>query len=877
MLGWSINCFGEIPVYRLYNTVLKVHLYSTDTNEKAVLEANPDWNYEGAVWNGYESNTGQYPVYRLYSPVLGKHLFTMDENEKNVLNAGPNWQFEMIAWYANATPDTGDIPIYRLYSDGLKQHLYTADKNEKDTLDGNGVWVYEGIAYYTSPISTLAPDADNNKIVQVVTNETEYGELDDLEPEEESDIRLSTDSINSSGILETSKKKFEITLTSEIGSILEGNIDIVLFSGNTVTDVSTLFDYNSQTNKLSIPENKINNFYGLLGSDFIKLIINGQDSLGASFSRTITFLYGFGQINGTLVNDNGQPYLGLEGEKVKLSGGFKGTTTEVSIEAGSRFSFRDLPSDTYNLSLITDNFKIAAASILISLDSQSVEVTPQVIDLKIDLKNKSPQIVKSAKIAMNEVSQKRLDYHNKMKDKLNIAQSKTANNEELYGTITVTSDSEGFSISESKNIEIPQGITEIKVVATVISAEFPVWTTVQSEYNDAWQYIYSVGSQVEHQQGNVNSTHASTDTITFNKTFEINQSSDSSPLKVTLFASVTNIGDSIIPTSVTLEVYKAEKELTVNKFIHKEGLGYAKDRWHIGVGGTSHKKWSGIVEYSPKDSELRSAECDFVTSNIRHPIDHTDIEIESAGKAMLKMGFSGSGDFTSWVSTHGKIECTFEAFTVENDIITTNEPVNMKMESGKDDLIPLTRYSFGNRYGTRDIGGDDWMRSRTRSFMVGTGSFLIYNDASREHGGCFVRDSHYSIYNTSKSSGCSKSIRDHASHRAGTSIDALYPTAVFISPANLKNKLAQASNTPSVADEIKTWVTEARSGIDKITLSDDVELVYIAKANWMKNLLIDGIDESGNAMKGLSEWTTKSAKVMPYGGHRDHIHIEFLP
>lgn len=158
VIGWSfIDCFAEIPVYRLYNTVLKVHLYSTDANEKAVLEANPDWNYEGVVWNGYESGVGQNPIYRLYSQMLGKHLFTMDENEKNVLDAGDVWQFESISWYANATPMDGDIPIYRLYSDILKQHLYTADENEKNTLDGNGVWVYEGIAFYTSPSTDTSP------------------------------------------------------------------------------------------------------------------------------------------------------------------------------------------------------------------------------------------------------------------------------------------------------------------------------------------------------------------------------------------------------------------------------------------------------------------------------------------------------------------------------------------------------------------------------------------------------------------------------------------------------------------------------------------------------------------------------------------------
>ncbi|MDM8539868.1 RHS repeat-associated core domain-containing protein [Desulfococcaceae bacterium HSG9] len=164
---WSGNCFAEIPVYRLYNTVSKTHLYSTDANEKDILEAHPDWNYEGIAWYGYESDAGQYPVYRLYSPGLGKHLFTMDENEKNFLEVGPVWRFELIAWYSDSISDlsfiksgsTSDIPIYRLYSDLLKQHLFTADVNEKNTLDGNGVWVYEGIAFYAAGASesTLSP------------------------------------------------------------------------------------------------------------------------------------------------------------------------------------------------------------------------------------------------------------------------------------------------------------------------------------------------------------------------------------------------------------------------------------------------------------------------------------------------------------------------------------------------------------------------------------------------------------------------------------------------------------------------------------------------------------------------------------------------
>ncbi|MDM8543311.1 SGNH/GDSL hydrolase family protein [Desulfococcaceae bacterium HSG9] len=161
VIGWGSNCFGEIPIYRLYNNVAKVHLYSADSNEKAVLAATPDWSYECVAWQGYESDTGQYPVYRLYSPTLGKHLFTIDENEKNVLDSGSNWRYEMIAFYANVNPVAGDIPIYRLYNDSIKQHLFTADENEKNTLADAGTWKYEGIAYYTMPASCQSIDFRN--------------------------------------------------------------------------------------------------------------------------------------------------------------------------------------------------------------------------------------------------------------------------------------------------------------------------------------------------------------------------------------------------------------------------------------------------------------------------------------------------------------------------------------------------------------------------------------------------------------------------------------------------------------------------------------------------------------------------------------------
>ncbi|HFH9837816.1 TPA: ZmpA/ZmpB/ZmpC family metallo-endopeptidase [Streptococcus suis] len=130
------------PVYRLYHSGLKVHLYTTDTNELTVLKQRGDWRYEGISWKT-ETSKGD-PVYRLYHPTIKVHLYTRDKNEYTVL-AQRGWKQEGIAYRSY-----GPVPIYRLYHTGLKKHLYTRDTNERDILKTRG-WIYEGIAWYSQP------------------------------------------------------------------------------------------------------------------------------------------------------------------------------------------------------------------------------------------------------------------------------------------------------------------------------------------------------------------------------------------------------------------------------------------------------------------------------------------------------------------------------------------------------------------------------------------------------------------------------------------------------------------------------------------------------------------------------------------------------
>ncbi|MCP1639539.1 hypothetical protein J2T50_001239 [Streptococcus gallinaceus] len=135
MLGTTVQ--ADTPLYRLYNKGLKVHLYTKDTNEYAVLGTR-GWSQEGVAWNT-EDQQGE-PVYRLYNRGLKVHLYTKDANEYAVLETR-GWSQEGVAFRS-----FGETPVYRLYNRGLKKHLYTKDANEYAVLATRG-WSQEGVAF----------------------------------------------------------------------------------------------------------------------------------------------------------------------------------------------------------------------------------------------------------------------------------------------------------------------------------------------------------------------------------------------------------------------------------------------------------------------------------------------------------------------------------------------------------------------------------------------------------------------------------------------------------------------------------------------------------------------------------------------------------
>lgn len=246
---------------------------------------------------------------------------------------------------------------------------------------------------------------------QIINDVSEHdGSYSEEAPD--SDLILTIESINSRGVLEASANKFEINFTSNTGATFkfDEETEITLYSGEAVK-ITDFFNFDETNNLLYVKEESLFNFTSLLQqtNDLIELGISGYDSYGFDISKEVSFYYSYGVIKGTLVDENGNAYGGLEGETIEIRGGFNRKTYNAIIKADSTFEFIDLPADTYNVNLLTSDFKIAVSSVLIDFSSPNIEISPQVIDLQTADTNSG---VKAKKFSATlKASPERLQYH----------------------------------------------------------------------------------------------------------------------------------------------------------------------------------------------------------------------------------------------------------------------------------------------------------------------------------------------------------------------------------------------------------------------------------------------------------------------------------
>ena len=146
------------PVYRFYNPISRGHFFTTSTQERDTVLANPQWQYtfEGVGFQASASaGTNLLPVYRFYNPISKGHFFTTSESEKNNVIANPQWQysFEGIGFYAYGSSANLGADVYRFYNATSRGHFFTISEAERNNVLANPQWQYtaEGVGFEAKP------------------------------------------------------------------------------------------------------------------------------------------------------------------------------------------------------------------------------------------------------------------------------------------------------------------------------------------------------------------------------------------------------------------------------------------------------------------------------------------------------------------------------------------------------------------------------------------------------------------------------------------------------------------------------------------------------------------------------------------------------
>uniref|UniRef100_A0A914WWQ9 Peptidase M12A domain-containing protein n=1 Tax=Plectus sambesii TaxID=2011161 RepID=A0A914WWQ9_9BILA len=133
--GSACNYGGALtPLYRMYNSqfTLNDHFYTTSLQERNTFTTR-GFNSEGTA--GYMASTGidqsctcLLPLYRLYNSLVTNHFYTTKQTEMQTAQSTLGYTYEKIEGYCTKEPACGAyVPLYRFYSPFNSDHLYTTD------------------------------------------------------------------------------------------------------------------------------------------------------------------------------------------------------------------------------------------------------------------------------------------------------------------------------------------------------------------------------------------------------------------------------------------------------------------------------------------------------------------------------------------------------------------------------------------------------------------------------------------------------------------------------------------------------------------------------------------------------------------------------
>lgn len=482
----------------------------------------------------------------------------------------------------------------------------------------------------------------------------------------------------------------------------------------------------------------------------------------------------------------------------------------------------------------------------------------------------------------------------------------------LSVSISVTAAAQNAQIEQSAQLTVPKGTKKLLLTYTAQSDEYPVYVTAQSIYNDVWSLsvldasgssLYSITRQVNSQltQDPVWLSDGTTGQI--KKEFDVTAIAANADVNVIVRATAVNIGDSALPTRVVAKL-DAGPQLVIGTITPDEvnsvndGTFYSIPR----PGATNTYQRQFKVEISkPQGATLSTV----------------GIELRSDGDASLMQILPDTApgqdgvEVVSQDDTKATLNVRVTLSTMASTVAGAPPPTRdltyrIKAKGTDANGAPLSdqkdvtgkrslwRMPDGiARYGSRDVGGDDWAARGTYNWLTANLSLIRpINDISGEHGIDL----------------------GHLTHARGTDIDMyhfyLFPgigTGPGQGLANFNSLKADVIaafatlGTPPIPAEataakgrVAAWVAATRTGLTNLAANAAVATVIHCSgpasqglpAGWCRALLTTGKATRTTAVPnapplvqtvdfGGGAYT--NSKMVNNNIHNDHIHITLAP
>ncbi len=749
-----------------------------------------------------------------------------------------------------------------------------------------------------------------------------------------SDLALSLPSLVNVNLLPSAYSGFVLSFQSGSGARLAG-IRIHLHNGLNVYDITDYFSLDANAGTVSLKAESKPAFHAKLSDKRIELVISGHDDGGLPFTYFAGFFYGSNTVGGKVVDGSGGTMTSLTGKRVVLSGFNSGTRLSAGIQPDGTFTINNAPTDSYSLSLADPSLAHFGSSLfLIESGGSTLDIDLTITATGITgARQPSPAVMTvtdAPKTARNPTIPEFRKNDPIRPRPLNVlhAVRPSAAITETENSITVSGAARDEVVSKTKEIVVAKDTKNVKVEATVSTAEYPNYTTKQSQYNDSWEFKAMCGSVVFERNGSVNNTHADNGTHYYNKDIDVSHFTQSGPINCTLSAKTVNIGDGALATTVGISLDNAAG-ITVNSVRYVSGLfqdTHGKKYFNVSIPRsgaygkkTSNWKWIIEVKYSPRDAEIKNMKLELLYGNAVHSVTDSQVFVPvgvdngtlqaTIDMPALSIAPAGHVPASLQVTLKGNLKGKTASLT------SSKVPVQFQGSLANESFLPLfeirdvASFPAARRYGAPDndlrqdsVGGDGWGRGDLLAWLnTGQGGTLglRFNDLSGQNAWQKIHGGEW------------KSMAVHMTHKGGYDTDARYwdENGSFLTTmsgewngASIKTAILAAWDEQVVAGgtgdtkliKVINWIKANRNGLSTLAQDDNILLVYVSDEEWFTRALFEGklhhpdypdndfaildvtVPKVEDAYVPLGTWNAEG--IIPLNeDHTGHIHIRFKP